>query len=83
MGTAVALLVTKRSDVAKMAGLANLALAAWVVWAAFNASRECLPVGAMAASLPLLVGVASLAASFLQARAHAHRKAGGPEADSG
>ena len=79
MGTAVALVVTKRADVARMCGFANLALALWVVWAAFNAARECLPIGFMAASLPLLVGVASIGASFLQSR----RKNGGPEANSG
>jgi hypothetical protein len=80
MGTAVALIVVpKRADVAKMTGFANLGLAFWMVGAAFNASRECLPIGVMAASLPLLVGIASVAASILQAR----RKADGPEANSG
>jgi hypothetical protein len=79
MGTAVTLLVTKRAHVARVTGFANLALALWLVWIAFNASRECLPIGAMAASLPLVVGVAALATLLFTGR----RKNDGPEAESG
>jgi hypothetical protein len=78
MGTAVALVLTKRIDVARWAGFANVGLAALVLLFASRSgmAATCMPIGMMAASLPFFVGVASFALA-------ARRKISGPRPDSG
>ncbi len=78
MGSAVLLLVTKRTDVARATGVANLVLAGIAFASAARAAPSCLPIGVMAASLPLILAIASFTVSIVQ-----RKKNGGSEANSG
>jgi hypothetical protein len=79
MGSAVALLITKRADVARVASGVNLLLAALLLSAALRQGSACGPIGAMAASLPGMVGIVSFVLSLARGR----QKNDGPEAKSG
>ena len=79
MGTAVMLIVTKRRDVARVCAVANLLLAALLLAIAMRRGPACVPIGAMACSLPAIMGIAA----FIAAMRGEKRNKGGPEAKSG